>query len=332
MLDRLTALGTRLGFEGMGCALGRRLSVLTFHRVLAQPDRLRYGEPDVQQFDRMMRLISASFVVLQMRQAIELIKQNDLPRRALVISFDDGYADNAKLALPVLLRHGLVATFYVSTGFLNGGRMWNDSVIESIRGCTSERLDLGFLGLEEMHLPDDDARRSVIAVLLHRIKYLKLQERDAAVERLRIACGSPQLPSDLMMNPEQVRQLALAGMEVGGHTVSHPILTSLSRPEAEDEIRSGKQALEAMIQSSVSTFAYPNGKPDKDYDNSHVDIVKSLGFSGAVSTAKGVAAYGDDLFQLPRISPWGATVAVWAFRLMQYYRRRDFSLAQKSGN
>ena len=204
MLDRFTALGTRLGFECMGWAFGSRLPVLTFHRVLGEPDGLRYGEPDVQQFDRMMRLVSASFVVLQMRQAIELMKRDELPRRALVITFDDGYADNAELALPVLLRHGLVATFFVSTGFLNGGRMWNDSVIESIRGCTSERLDMGFLGLGEVLLPNDDARRSAIAVLLNEIKYLKLKERDAAVEHLSLLCGSPQLPRNLMMNSEHL--------------------------------------------------------------------------------------------------------------------------------
>jgi peptidoglycan/xylan/chitin deacetylase (PgdA/CDA1 family) len=93
-------------------------------------------------------------------------------------------------------------------------------------------------------------------------------------------------------------------MEIGGHTVNHPILASLDHSEARREIAEGREALENIIRSPVRLFAYPNGKPSQDYRLDHVRMVKDLGFEGAVSTAGGVARCGDDLYQLPRFTPW----------------------------
>lgn len=271
-----------------------------------------------------MRFVASSFRVMTLGEAVRRLERNALPRRALVVTFDDGYADNAAVALPVLKRCGVVATFFVSTGFLNGGRMWNDSVIECIRASPRQSVDLGSFGLKQLPLSGRSERRSVIDLLLPKLKYLGIDDRQEAVARLQQLTGVERLPTDLMMTSEQVQTLHQAGMEIGAHTVRHPILTTLNPDEAAHEILEGKKTLEAIVQAPVDTIAYPNGKPGHDYDESHVALVQRLGFRAAVSTAPGVAQFGSDVFQLPRFTPWGTSMAVWAARLAANQLVTDF--------
>lgn len=113
------------------------MSIAIFHRVLEAPDPLFAEEMHRARFDEVCAWLSAWFNVLPLDEAVKRLKQGALPDRALAITFDDGYADNHDIALPVLKAHGLCATFFVATDFLDGGRMWNDTVIESVRGCTA---------------------------------------------------------------------------------------------------------------------------------------------------------------------------------------------------
>jgi peptidoglycan/xylan/chitin deacetylase (PgdA/CDA1 family) len=105
-------------------------------------------------------------------------------------------------------------------------------------------------------------------------------------------------------------------MEIGGHTVRHPILTETPDDQARDEILRGRAALEGLIGAPVKVFAYPNGVPDRDYDLRHVAMVREAGFRCAVSTAPGPVCRGRDDFQWPRFTPWDAGDAAWFARLM----------------
>ena len=313
--EQLTSLLLRNALGFFGTAVSSRLSILIFHRVHAVPDPLFPFEPDAQRFESLMRFVAATFRVMTLGESIEHLARGTLPPRSMVITFDDGYADNAEVALPILQRLGLRATFFISTGFLNGGRMWNDSVIECVRASSKESIDLAGFGLARQSLRTIDDRRCCIDALLPRIKYLPLQERADGVVGLQHLCGVGSLPGDLMMSTSQLQSLHAAGMEIGAHTVNHPILKSVSATEAEREIGDGRHSLESILDTSVDVFAYPNGKPGKDYEAVHVEIVRKLGFRGAVSTEQGVGRAGDDLFQLPRFTPWGRSIPVWGGRL-----------------
>jgi peptidoglycan/xylan/chitin deacetylase (PgdA/CDA1 family) len=261
-----------------------RLSILIYHRVLARPDPLLPSLPDVRLFERQMGLLRRCFTVLPLGEAARGLQDGSLPARAACITFDDGYADNAELALPVLRRHGLSATFFIASGYLDGGRMWNDDVIAHVRRAGAGTLE---------------QRRQALDCLLQRYKYLPFEHRLAEVARL-----APPRDGELMMRSEQVRALAAAGMEIGAHTHRHPILATLPDDAAHAEIAEGKAALEAIVQAPVTLFAYPNGKPGVDYTRRHVDMVRALGFAAAVSTTAGAAYAGSDPLQLPRFTPW----------------------------
>jgi peptidoglycan/xylan/chitin deacetylase (PgdA/CDA1 family) len=298
-----------------------RLSILIFHRVSAQADPLFPDVPDALRFEQQMRWMQRWFNVLPLFEAIGQLRQGSSPPRAAAITFDDGYADNAEVALPILSRLGLPATFFVSSGFLDGSCMWNDVVIEALRGCPKPRLNLEAIGAGHLELGATPAeRRRAIESLLAAIKHRPFEERASCVQEILGAAGA-SIATGLMMKPEQVRQLALAGMEIGGHTVSHPILTRLAPAEAEREIAQGKKALESIIDRELRLFAYPNGVPAQDFAAEHAAMVQRAGFQAAVTTAWGAADASSDPYQLPRFTPWDLSELRFGLRLVGNLRR-----------
>lgn len=312
----LLAAGGRLACELTDALAGPRVSVLIFHRVMATPDPLFPEETTAHRFDALVSLLARQFRLLTVGQAHAHWAAGTLPRRAAVISFDDGYADNATVALPILQRHGVPATFFVASGFLDGGRMWNDTVIESLRRAPAGKLDLGFLGLGAWPVDDAGSRRRAIDAVLPRIKYLDLQARQPVLQQLHQVCGRPELPQDLMMTSAQLQAMQQAGMEIGAHTVMHPILARQPDADAELELQAGRLRLQQITGAPVDVLAYPNGKPGTDYDQRHVAMARRLGFRCAVSTARGVVHAGSDPFQWPRFTPWDQHPVRWLARLL----------------
>jgi peptidoglycan/xylan/chitin deacetylase (PgdA/CDA1 family) len=296
-----------------------RLSILIFHRVLAQRDDLVPDEIDAARFDAICAWLASWFNVLPLDVAVGRLRDGNLPARALAISFDDGYADNHDIALPILKRHGLCATFFIATGFVDGGRMWNDSVIEAVRAARGPGLDLaniGVQGINHVAVATVDEKRLAIATLLPALKYLETARREEAAAEVARAVGVA-LPNDLMMSSAQLRTLRRSGMQVGAHTVNHPILRDLPTAMATDEIRSSKSALEALLNEPVSMFAYPNGKPGVDYGSETVNIVRRCGFDAAVTTGWGAVRRDTDALQLPRFTPWDRSRLRFGLRLLR---------------
>jgi len=240
-------------------------------------------------------------------QALARLSEGDLPPGSLCITFDDGYADSHDVALPILQRHGLNATFFITSGVIGGGAMWNDVVIESLRSSTLQRLDLGHLGLDGVQALDlssmQDRRRAVYQ-LLPALRHLEADRRTEAVQEIARR-AAVRLPEGLMMSVAQLRALAAAGMGIGAHTVSHPILARMSPLGAKAEMRQGKADLEGWMDREVSMFAYPNGKPGDDFGLEHAAMARELGFKAALTTAWGVATRATDPYLIPRFTPWG---------------------------
>ena len=292
-----------------------RLSILIFHRVLPVRDELFPGEVDAARFEAICSWLRQWCNVLPLDEACHRLREQTLPARAAAITFDDGYADNHDVALPILRRHGLRAGFFVATGFLDGGRMWNDTLIEAIRATRLTRLDLRAAGLqtvEHLDVASVPERRAAIDRLIKACRYLPSLQRDATVQAVAAACGTPPT-RELMMTSSQVQALHAAGMQIGGHTVNHPILTRLPASEAREEMRAGKARLEQLTQAPVTLFAYPNGRPGEDWGAAHAAMAEELGFEAAVTTAWGVSSGQTHRFQLPRFTPWDASR--WAFGL-----------------
>ncbi len=294
-----------------------RLTVLLYHRVLPTADPLLPGEPHAAEFDSQMEILARIFNVLPLEEALRRLKHGELPARSISITFDDGYVDNLEVAVPILRRHGLVATFFLATGFLDGGRMMHDTVTETVRRLPDGPLDLEWVRLGHRHLLDTASRLALIADFVGRVKYLPFFERRDACDRLG-ALSSHPLPNDLMLSSAQVPMLQAAGMGIGAHTHDHPILGRIDLDLAREQINLSREALASLLGRAPRLFAYPNGKPGIDYAREHVELVKKAGFDAAVSVSFGTASRNSDHFQIPRFIPWDRDPRKLALRTLTH--------------
>lgn len=318
--DALTSSGLRLA-----SALGGRpaLIVVTYHRVLDVPDPM-ISEPDVSAFRAQLTFLARHMCVLPLHEALTRLASGALPRRAMSITLDDGYANNYSCALPVLRSLGLPATVFVATGYLDGGCMWNDIVIEAFRLCRKPSLDLRGLApgteLGRYELSTVAQRRAGKAAVVDALKYLSLAERGVLARRIA-ELAEVEVPTDIMLTSDEVRGLKRAGIEIGGHTVNHPILATISPDEARREISDGAAQLQAITGERPEIFAYPNGRSGLDFRPEHAAMVRDAGFTYALTTDWGVGRQGTDPYMLPRIALWQRTPARMTARIMSLYAR-----------
>jgi peptidoglycan/xylan/chitin deacetylase (PgdA/CDA1 family) len=271
----------------------------------------------VATFRWQMHLLSKCFNVIALHDAVKLIGTGRMPPRAVCITFDDGYRSVHDLALPILKQYKLPATVFVTSGFVGGGNMWNDRIIEAVQNLPAGQLDLSELGLGAYSLATLGDRKQTVGRLTEASKYLPPQARLDLIKRLELMVGD-HLDDGLMLTPDMVVNLDRAGIEIGAHTISHPILTSLEDASARLEIEGGKKELEAIIGKPVRLFAYPNGKAGKDFDERHTRMAREAGFAAAFTTKAGAVTGSQDLFQLPRSRPWDSTPFMFGLRLLRW--------------
>lgn len=300
-----------------GTGKRKKLFILIYHRVLDEQDFMRPGEVDKVAFTWQMKLLDKYFNVLPLHDALQKMQTDTLPSRAVCITFDDGYADNYTNALPILKQFNLSATFFIASGFLNGGRMWNDTVIEAVRNFQQSELDVTAIELGRFDVSDNDKKYQAALKIIQQIKHLPPAQRDQRTDY--IAEQSQNLPDNLMMTTEQLKSLQQNGMEIGGHTVNHPILAKLDVQTAEQEITRNKVFLENLLNLPLRFFAYPNGKPLEDYLSQQVQIVKDASYQAALSTQWGVAERSSDQWQLPRFTPWDKSPIKFMLRMISLY-------------
>lgn len=286
---------------------------------MPEPDPLFPDEMHARRFMEVCGWLKSWFTVLPLDESVARLKAGTLPTRAACITFDDGYADNFHVALPILQRCELSATFFIATGFLDGGCMWNDTLVETLRTFSGSVLDLSSLALGRYATGSVAEKRRAISALIPQIKYRSVDQRIAITEKMaRLA--RVQLSHDLMMTSHEVKAMRHAGMQIGAHTVSHPILAGLAVEQAQQEIQGSKRYLEQLLGERVGLFAYPNGKPGEDYIAQSVDVVRSAGFDAAVNTQWGTSGSGDDMFQIRRFTPWDKTRLRFGTRMLRNLR------------
>jgi peptidoglycan/xylan/chitin deacetylase (PgdA/CDA1 family) len=229
--------------------------------------------------------------------------------------------------LPILQREKLTAAFFVSTGFLQGGVMFNDRVIEAVRRCVGDRIEVPAQcesGSVTWPLRSIAERRAAIDGILASIKHLAPEAREERVVRLEWTVGrrAATRESSMMMTPEQVSGLHRAGMCIGGHTRSHPILVKLADDAARQEIQGGLDDLAAITGSRPQIFAYPNGRRGSDFDSRHVAMLEESGLRFAFTTHAGTASQHSPRLELPRFTPWERTAIRFGVRAYLNVLRR----------
>lgn len=294
-----------------------RLCVINYHRILETGQPFLESEPDLATFRWHMALLAECFNVLPLHDAILALAEQRMPPRAVAITFDDGYRSIHDLALPVLKEFNLPATVFVTSGYIGEKNMWNDRIIEAVQSLPTGELDLSQFGLGSYSLQDMAARKLTAGQLTEASKYLPPRARLDLIEMLERLVGDG-LAHGLMLTREMVANLAREGIEIGGHTITHPILTRLDDAASRHEIAGGKEQLEAITGKPVRLFAYPNGKVGMDFNERHAQMAKDAGFTAAFTTAPGSVTSKQDPYQLPRGRPWDATPFMFGLRLLRW--------------
>lgn len=293
-----------------------RLSTLIYHQVFEQPDPMRPGEPDREMFRWQMALLKKHFVPLALPDALQRLQEGRLPANAVCVTFDDGYVNNLDVAQPILQEFEIPATVYIATGFSQGKNMWNDRIMDLAAHPKLNVVLLESIGRERVEVSDLESRQKLAVSLIGDLKYKPYWERIEAIDALYKENGiSDAKPR--MMTPDQICELHSKGVEIGAHTVDHPILSTLSAEQQLEQMRQCKTHLESWLDKPVTGFAYPNGKYEQDYNDDSVEMARQAGFDYAVTTNWGISDRNTNLMTLNRFTPWDGTPGKFHLRLLK---------------
>ena len=299
--------------EGIGVGpLMRRLPVwegavaIAYHRI-GQGSESLYDrttwEATAEAFDLQMAFLKRSFDVVSPSDLVEL-QRSRARGRHVVVTFDDGYRDTYEHAFASLRAHGLTATFFVTTGFVDQRLVaWWDEVAWLVRTSTRAevRLPDRFPGALSL-LPGE--RGATIRNLVALFKSLPDDDARSFLDELATAVGRPRhrpADGDPWMTWDMIREMRDAGMTIGGHTMRHPVLARCSTEQQAEEILGSKRRLEEQLGEPMRFFSYPNGTTDS-FDERTRDILRDGGVELAFSFYGGYRRryHGWDPYDVPR--------------------------------
>jgi peptidoglycan/xylan/chitin deacetylase (PgdA/CDA1 family) len=272
--------------------------VLTYHRINGSDRRL--DGISVEAFERHMKWVREHCNPIEPAEIEHHASRGRTARPPVVVSFDDGYKDYRELAYPVLQRLRIPAVVFIATSFMDeGGMVWTEAVQWATRYARKDRVKLPWSDEPAMSLDGAAARSKLSGAIRAHLKKLPDAERRAILPELLAALDAPPLPERQMLDWDDVRA-AMEFTRWGGHTHTHPILSRLSRADAEREIKTCRDRIEAETGKAPTLFAYPNGKP-ADYTPETQAILRANGFTIAFSTSEGIAGPRTDWMAVPRL-------------------------------
>jgi peptidoglycan/xylan/chitin deacetylase (PgdA/CDA1 family) len=275
------------------------ISVLTYHRAASTADagELDPGVADVtpEAFERHVIYLKQWFNIVGMDDFLAFRHGKSLPKNPVLLTFDDGYRDNHDIVLPILQRHGVKATFFVTTHYISERRLfWWDKISLFLNRSKKESIDLTYPARRSFSLASESARVYVRMHLLHRVKDDYGLDLDRFLDDLANACGvslsrdeERRIADDVLMTWDHVRALRRAGMGVQSHTSTHRVLQTLSDPEVARELGESREVLEGMLSEPVRAVSYPVGKP-LNLSPWIRTAVKKAGYDLGFSNATGV--------------------------------------------
>lgn len=276
-------------------------------------------------FRQQMAFLRNNFDCLSIEESLN--RRHKRPKNpGVVVTFDDGYANNLEVALPILVEYEIPAVIYICTQHVLERRLfWPDVIWMAAKssGVTSINLrgissSLGFYPLSG----DAKSWQNAVLKILQDLKKIDPQQREnlleAIVTRLKMSPDARQFDLQVESNvftpltPEQVRILASESLiTIGAHSHCHNLLDRIPSLQAEESIRKSKEILEQLTGGKVEHFSYPNGNFNTDL----ASIVQDVGYRSAVTLQPGFFRMGDNPFTINRITV-GANTSIDLFKAL----------------
>lgn len=284
---------------------------LTYHGVLPET-----GDVDaqfenrnfvsVEQFDKQIEILLRHFIPIQLEDITGAPEQ---AAGGFLITFDDGFMNNYRYALPVLKKYDLSAVFFITTGLVGTRKLlWTEQVSRLLARTKRRTLKI-FIDREYKFELDDEENRDAISKQIRTLmKRLPKTKRDTVLAQLYRQCidVNPELESDeedryLFMTQDQIKDLIKHGQVIGSHTHTHPILSTLNEQDSMFELEQSKQLLEKWTDRTCMALSYPNGAVS-DYREVQRKQLKKLNYRCAFTQIPRYNSAQIGLYDLRRLN------------------------------
>ena len=283
----------------------RQLAILRYHAVCG-PEGHRYADPSIcvtpAGFEQHVAYLTRAYTILRLEDAVLAFAQGtSLPSNAVVMTFDDGYADNL-WAARTLAKYGASATFYITAGCMAGDQpFWPVELRFLVRDIPEPSVTLSADSLRlELDVSCEPARATAVRILTKTFKSHPIPVRESLREQLRAKARGTE-HQRVMLTWDEVREMHALGMTIGSHTMTHPNLPSAGLEAAQEELVASRHQLQRQVGAPVTMFSYPNGGADRYLTPDVQGAVREAGYLAATTSRNGFAGRHSDLFGLERI-------------------------------
>lgn len=281
------------------------VKILAYHNINNTYSRYLDICQSIDTFESQIEFIKHNYDIISLHHAVTLLKQNgNFNRDKLVVTFDDSYKDFYTTVFPILKKHKTPATIFLTVGpliHISPFPFLVDALVYAIHNTNKDILDLTSLGLRSYLLETLSQKRQAIFEIEKSLRFHSSPRREQYLElvfsKLAIDKENPDIKG-LFLSWEDIESMENGGIDIGAHTITHPVLSKIPINEMEYEIRESKRLIEERLGIKVSAFAYPYGEID-DFDINAIDLVKSVGFSCACTMVRG--KNNSNFFTLHRI-------------------------------
>lgn len=305
-----------------------RAIILVYHRIanMSSDPQLLCVTPG--HFAQHLKHLKEHYHPINLRALGQALVQGRIPHKAVIITFDDGYADNLWNGQPLLEKHEVPATVFVSTGYVGQKReFWWDELERLLLSPQSlpDSLELTINSKEhswqfenserQLEIDSQIARRWDVTMkfypsprykaykeLHHLLQPLDDNERQEILTALARWAGALSIARRdyLALNSNELKALAKGGLvEIGSHTITHPMLSAQLLEQQRWEITESKRELENILESQVVSFCYPYGN-QKKVGREALQLVRNAGFKIACANFPAPVTRKSDAFWLPR--------------------------------
>jgi peptidoglycan/xylan/chitin deacetylase (PgdA/CDA1 family) len=262
--------------------VGSEVAVVVYHRVSPHDDRWSVDILSPRSFESQLEYMCCNYDILALDEVVRYIHEGKrLPKRAVAITLDDGYKDNFLYAFPLLKKYHVPATIFLATGHIGSADLfWWDKIGYALE--RTQRRGLNLAGLGSFEFGTAAQRRGATLTIIERLKKLPDQRKNFLIDELLCAAGvdiPESVAKEVILSWEDVLRMSEAGIELGAHSVGHPILTNMPLEKAKREIVESKRDIEKMVKEPVDFFSYPDGS----FNSEIIKAVEQSGFVGAVT-------------------------------------------------
>ncbi len=310
MKQKISSLLIRLNVDSFFRFVNRRrLLILMYHGVALDNNcPPLYNQIPGSAFEAQIKFLAKNYNILTLNEFISSSIRKQFPQRAVLITFDDGYANNYQVAFPILKKFNVPATLFLPVDYVGTQKLlWFDELFLLLNNALDKKVRIEEV-VDYFSITNSPSNIcELYSTLSNKIKRIHLTSGMNLIDRFkeRFNLDISKLKEKAycrLLSWEQVLEMRASRLiDFGVHTATHRILSQLDRDEWYKEIIAPKVKLSKILNSNISSFCYPNGKPDIDFSPQHENYLKNNGYECAFCTGNWLNIEGENMFRIGRL-------------------------------